>query len=246
MTVHLLNCGSMNPYFPPVKNGITCLLAETNLGLVLVDTGFGLNDIQHPRLAMRFYLTMMRSPRDVNETAYYHLKRLGYNPNDMRHIIMTHLHFDHAGGLADFPKAKIHLSQPELDHITRGRLGWEYDRSHFEHGPVWTPHQLTGESWFGFDAIRLEVFTPEIWLVPLTGHSPGHAGVAIATGSGWILHAGDAIPFNADFDNVPDRISRLMLGPHIPKIREFTKNHPEIMTVGSHMAPEFYQDHLKF
>jgi len=53
--------------------------------------------------------------------------------------------------------------------------------------------QPDGEGWFGFDAVRqLAGLPPEILLVPLPGHTWGHAGVAIDTGSGWLLHAGDA------------------------------------------------------
>lgn len=236
----------MRPYFPTVESGITCLLAETNNGLVLVDTGLGINDIQNPGLKMRFFLAAMRSPRDVSETAYNQIIQLGYNPGDVDHIFMTHLHIDHAGGLPDFPHASVHLLQSEFEQIIKDRPGWEYVRAHSEHDPKWLPHSQFRESWFGFDAVRMEKFIPEIWLVPLTGHSPGHTGVAVSTQSGWVLHAGDAVPFNADFENVPDRISRLMLGPHVPRIREFAKHHPEIMIVGSHMTPEFYQDHLKF
>ena len=44
MTIHFLNCGSMQPYFPPVVNGVTCFLIETNQDPVLVDTGFGTRD----------------------------------------------------------------------------------------------------------------------------------------------------------------------------------------------------------
>ena len=48
MSLYFLNCGSMHPYFPPVENGITCFLIETNQGPVLVDTGFGTRDYQNP------------------------------------------------------------------------------------------------------------------------------------------------------------------------------------------------------
>lgn len=50
-----------------------------------------------------------------------------------------------------------------------------------------------GERWFGLDAVRdLDGLPPEILLVPLAGHTWGHAGVAIREEGGWLLHAGDA------------------------------------------------------
>ena len=109
MSIYFLNCGSMRPYFPPVKNGVTCLLVETNHGPVLVDTGLGTQDYQNPGRRMNFFLKMMRSKRDINETALYQLGRLGYKREDVRHIIQTHLHLDHAGGLSDFPGAQVHV-----------------------------------------------------------------------------------------------------------------------------------------
>ena len=240
MPIHFLNCGTMRPYFPRVENGVTCLLVETNQGPVLVDTGLGVSDYLRPGRLMRFFTAAVRSPRDLNETALYQVKRLGYQPADVRHIIMTHLHIDHAGGLPDFPHATVHLYQPEYEHVASGHSGWEYVKDHWAHGPNWLPHQLKGEQWYGFDAIRLEGFDPEIWLVPLTGHTPGHSAAAVRAGNGWVLHGGDAVPFNVAVDEIPDWISTRLLGPHVPRLREFMKAQPEVQVVGAHMALEFY------
>ena len=230
----------MRPYFPRVENGITCLLVETNNGLVLVDTGFGMSDYLRPGQLMRFFTAAMRSPRDIHETAIKQVERLGYQLTDLRHIVMTHLHLDHAGGLPDFPHAKVHVYQPEYQHIHNKHLGWEYIPIHWAHNPHWVVHQLTGESWYGFKAVQLS-FTPEIWLIPLVGHTPGHCGVAIRNNTGWILHGGDAVPFNVSVDDVPDWISKLLIGPHVPRIREFIKKHPEVQVVGAHMGLNFYE-----
>ena len=243
MSIRILNCGTIRPYFPRVEGGITCLLVETNLGLVLVDTGFGIGDYLRPGFKMRFFTRALRSPRDVNETAHAQIQRLGYKVSEVRHIIMTHLHLDHAGGLPDFPQAKVHIYQPEYEHIAGGHSGWEYIKAHWAHNLNWIIHQLSGEHWYDFDGIKLEGFLPEIWLIPLTGHTPGHAGVAIREESGWVLHGGDAVPFNMDVDEVPDRISRLLIGPHVPRIREFMRNHTEVQVIGAHMNLRFYSSH---
>ena len=240
MTIHFLNCGSMRPYFPPVENGVTCFLVETNQGPVLVDTGFGRRDYRSPNRSMKFFLTMMRSARDVNETAFHQVQRLGYKPEDVRHIFQTHLHLDHAGGLADFPHAQIHVLKAEHEHILSHK-SWEYHPEHWEHGPQWVLHETKGEKWYDFDAIRLERFAPEIWLVPLTGHTPGHMGVAVKREQGWVLHGGDAVPFDMKVEEVNEWITKKMLGPHLPRIREFRKAHPEVQIVGSHMSPGFYE-----
>jgi glyoxylase-like metal-dependent hydrolase (beta-lactamase superfamily II) len=230
----------MRPYFPSVENGITCLLVETNQGPVLVDTGFGVGDYSSPGKRMQFFTRMMRSPQDVNETALFKIQQLGHQPSDVHHIVMTHMHLDHAGGLPDFPRAKIHLYQPEYEYILDGKTNVFFIEKHWAHGPDWIPHKLAGEKWYDFDAIRLEEFELELWLVPLVGHTPGHCGVAIRLGDGWIFHGGDAVPFNMSVDDAPDWLSKLLIGPHVPRIREFMKMHPEVQVVGSHMSLDFY------
>jgi glyoxylase-like metal-dependent hydrolase (beta-lactamase superfamily II) len=58
-----------------------------------------------------------------------------------------------------------------------------------------------GEAWFGFEAVRqLDGLPPEILMVPMPGHTWGHAGVAIDTGSGWVLNAGDAYFYRRELD----------------------------------------------
>lgn len=229
----------MRPYVPRLENGVTCLLVETNKGPVLVDTGLGTRDYRSPTRSMGFFLQLMRSPRDVSETACRQVQRFGYQPEDVRHIIQTHLHLDHAGGLPDFPQAQVHVLKAEYEHI-RAHRSWEYHASHWSHQPNWICHEATGEKWFGFDAISLVGFAPEVWLIPLTGHTPGHTAVAVRRESGWVLHAGDAVPFDVKVDDVPEWITKRILGPHMPRIREFMRLHPEVQVVGSHMSLGFY------
>lgn len=65
----------------------------------------------------------------------------------------------------------------------------------------WRTYAGGGEPWFGFDSVReLEGLPPEILMVPLPGHTWGHAGVAVQTTSGWILNAGDAYFYRNEMD----------------------------------------------
>ena len=145
MTIHFLNCGSMRPYFPRVVNGVTCFLVETNQGPVLVDTGFGTRDYIAPTRGTKIFLNLMGSQRDVNETALHQVQRLGYKPEDVQHIIQTHLHIDHAGGLSDFPHAQVHVLKAEYEHIM-SHPSWEYRPEHWAHKPNWILHEVNGEN----------------------------------------------------------------------------------------------------
>jgi glyoxylase-like metal-dependent hydrolase (beta-lactamase superfamily II) len=65
----------------------------------------------------------------------------------------------------------------------------------------WRTYSGGGERWFGFDAVRdLDGLPPEILIVPMPGHTWGHAGIAVDTGSGWVLNAGDAYFYRREMD----------------------------------------------
>lgn len=192
MKVHHLNCGTMA--FGFVDH---CLVVETpSSGLVLVDTGFGLDCIRNPRL-LGWTRHIVGPVLREEETAVRQIEALGYDATDVRHILLTHLDYDHTGGLADFPAATVHVHGPEY---RASRQPTAVDRIRYRteqlcaHGVNWAVNELDGgESWFGFDAVRdIDGLPPEILVVPLYGHSRGHVGIAVQTGDRWLLHAGDA------------------------------------------------------
>lgn len=190
-----------------------CLVIETEVGLVLVDSGLGTNVVANAgRWLGPGARLMFDPPRDFEKTAVGELERLGYTPSDVTHVVLTHLDADHSGGLADFPDALVHVYAIEhaaamSRHTLRERL--RYRPVQFAHGPRWSTYAEFGERWFGFDAVRqLEGLPPEILLVPLIGHTAGHAGVAVDTGSGWLLHAGDAYFFAGEMDPAGVRCTR--------------------------------------
>ncbi len=78
-----------------------------------------------------------------------------------------------------------------------------------------------------------------MWLVPLFGHTRGHCGVAVRTEQGWLFHAGDAAPLGMD-DYAPAWLLRLVLGPHVPRLREFGAAHPEIRMTTGHTWLDFF------
>lgn len=173
------------------------LLMETSSGLILVDTGLGTRDLEAPRQRLGMTFLLASGPRlDVAETALFQIERLGYTARDVRHIVLTHLDLDHAGGLSDFPHAEVHVMGVERQ-FAFGPLKWRhrtrYRMAQFAHRPRFVDYEGGGERWFGFDAVRaMTGVDAEVLLVPLPGHTLGHAGVAVRDGEQWLLHAGDA------------------------------------------------------
>ncbi len=210
MRIHHLNCISACALGGHLMDGRTpslfqraplcchCLLLETSAGLVLVDTGYGLRDVHDPKGRLSgFFLWLMDPDLREEMTAARQIRRLGLDPTDVRHIVLTHLDFDHAGGLDDFPGAKVHMLVQERDDALAQR-SW-LDRQRYRpqqwstrlDWQTYAPDQ--GERWFGFECVRdLQGLPPEILLVPLRGHTLGHAGVAVQSDRGWLLQAGDA------------------------------------------------------
>lgn len=215
MQIHHLSCGTMCPFggwlwdgdrplFRTARLVCHCLLIETEIGLVLIDTGFGARDIAQPRRLSRLFRTANRIRLRERDTALRQLQVLGFRPGDVRHIVLTHLDFDHAGGIEDFPQATVHVLGAELAAATspKGPLGRRRYRSAQWHvGVKWQSYVPEGERWYGFSCVReLVGMPPEILMVPLAGHTLGHCGVAVRGPEGWLLHAGDAYFFRSEMN----------------------------------------------
>jgi len=219
MRIHHLNCGCMCPVggklWDGVSRGLTghlvchCLLVETDgHGLVLVDTGLGARDVEDPyRRLSPLFVHVNRIRLEHRYTALEQVRSLGFSPRDVRHIVLTHLDFDHAGGLADFPEATVHVLRAEAEEaeVRQGFLHRRrYRPEQWDGVRDWRFYDPSGEKWFGFHSVRdLDGLPPEILMVPLPGHTMGHAGIAIDTPEGWLLNAGDAYFHRHEMDEEP-------------------------------------------
>lgn len=209
--IHHLNCGTMCPACQKLINGYGswkkparlvchCLLVETTLGLILVDCGFGSRDIHNPRGRLGdTFLRLARPTLDKTETALYQIQALGYDLKEVRHLMPTHLDLDHAGGLSDFPDAKVHVLEPEFLQIVQPEMRdlLRFRSVQFEHQPQWVVHSQHQDRaqklWFGFEAIvPIAELADDLLLIPLIGHTKGHMGVAVRQDKKWLLHCGDA------------------------------------------------------
>ncbi len=204
-----LNCGSFRPNFGlglgfPRRMVSHCLVVERPGGLVLVDSGFGTADIDG-RVGW-WRAAALRARLDPAEPAVRQLTSRGFDPADVSDIVLTHLDMDHAGGISDFPHARVHLSADEHaagmpPRLLRERFG--YVTSQWAHGPNWATHEpQAGEGWFGFDGVQ--PVAEDVLLIPLAGHTRGHCGVAVRRPKGgWFVHAGDAFFSDAELHTPP-------------------------------------------
>ena len=213
MRIHHLNCGSLCPRGGRLLGGAGgplsgtpmcchCLLIEGDDGLILVDTGLDVEDVNEPRRLGFLFNAMARPRLEVAETALRQVVDLGYRPSDVRHIAPTHLDLDHAGGISDFPGAAVHVFVAELQAASNPSSLTE--RSRYRAAQIsavkkWAPVKEEGEPWFGFSAVRAIPETrDEVLLIPLPGHTRGHCGVAVRRSDDWLLHCGDAYFHHAE------------------------------------------------
>lgn len=269
MKIHHLNCGTFCPYGGHLFDGVTkglgqgrlvchCLLIETKDQLVLVDTGLGTRDVRAPvpRLS-KFFLNLLRPHFRFQDTAIEQIRRLGFSARDVRHIVLTHLDFDHAGGIEDFPHAEVHLLRAEEDAAER-RSGFiarrRYRPTQFEGMENWNTYLADGERWFGFKSVRdMQGLPPEILMIPLIGHTWGHAGIAVQSDGRWLLHAGDAYFYREEMNiNTPRctpglrayqfmmEVNRKARLQNQRRLRELIQHHSdEVTVVSAHDPMEF-------
>lgn len=259
MKVYLLNCATM-------KSGpmvAACLLIETESGIVLVDTALGQWCHDKPVKAYgKPFVWITRPILDPKEYAVNQLRELGYEAGDVKHIIMTHLDLDHSGGLADFPKARVHLHEKEF-HAAFKTRSWRnklrYKPEHWEYKPEWVVHKVdTGDKWFGFDAGYILPEVPDLLMIRLKGHTEGHIGVAVKlSGKGnpkWLFHTGDAFMLPSEIDKKPKAPFYIKISPAhgwalydgfhetLAQIRVIHNKHSdEIILINSHSWELFVQ-----
>ncbi len=207
--VHHLNCATMCPFAGQLLGQKSwrghmvahCLLVETDRdGLVLIDTGFGTADIDGRTRLSRGTKLMLGAKFDHAETAIAQVEALGFAASDVKHIVVTHLDLDHAGGLPDFPDAKVHLHAKEhAAAMARATLleRNRYVKGQWAHGPKWEVYAEDGDTWRGLPAItKLRGVDADIALLPMHGHTRGHSAVIVKSPKNgedrWLVHAGDA------------------------------------------------------
>ncbi len=177
-----------------IEMSLHCPLAENGKEAVLIDTGLG------ERLSEREQ-TLYRVDRHGGLPA--RLAELRIDPEEVTHVVLTHLHFDHLGGAVvrnaagrlqpAFPRAKHFVQRAELEtalHPSDERTAGAYGHAH----ECLEPLQRAGliEPLDGETAI-----TPQLRVVVTGGHTPSHQCPVLADGAESFVHLGDVAPTRA-------------------------------------------------
>lgn len=164
-------------------------------GVIVVDTGETAR-VSEPGYFPRwqpFFRFAVRELVQPEQEIGPQLERLGISPADVRRVVLTHLHTDHAGGLHHFPDNEVLVSRAELDYASglRGRVrGYPNKR-----WPTWfrpTLIDLPTAPFGPFPASMALTKAGDVTLVPVPGHSPGQLAVVVEDGDHAVFLAADS------------------------------------------------------
>jgi glyoxylase-like metal-dependent hydrolase (beta-lactamase superfamily II) len=148
---------------------MTALLVRHPRGDLLIDTGLGRGVEAH--FAQLPFLFRAMSPYQRKPAAVDQLRAVGYDPRQLRAILLTHAHWDHVSGIPDFPGTPVWVTAEERSYIrdggvvtvvARGFTSAQYREYSFEPRP-----------YLGFPRSHDVHGDGSVVIVPAPGHTPG-------------------------------------------------------------------------
>ena len=224
------------------------LIHHPSAGTVLVDTGLHPSIATDPKanfgsLATRFGKPELEHGGDVPAQ----LRALGIQPAQIPVVVMTHLHYDHASGISEFPQSTFVVSDAEWEAATtdarpllRGYrpahydYAFEYRTIDFTRGGI-TSYATFGRTFdlFGDGSIRL-VYTP--------GHTAGHMSVIAHLAEHDFLIGGDAVYLARQLEGAPPPprpVDRHQYRRSLQELKLFRREYPKAIITPGH-DPDFY------
>lgn len=184
---------------------------EHEEGIIVVDTGETARTAEagyfpgwqpYYRLAVHF---QVKPEQEIGPQ----LRQTGINPKDVKKVILTHMHTDHAGGLHHFPESEIYVNMPEYKR-TRGFRG-QIDGYLPHRMPIWftpQPIEFDGAAFGSFGRSWNVTANGDVKVVPTQGHTPAHVSVIVTLEDIHYFLAGDTSYLEENLlQKIPDGVS---------------------------------------
>lgn len=152
---------------------------------ILVDTGYDEAE------ATQRDRPILMDPREA-------LKPLGIHPEAITDVIVTHLHYDHAGGLHMFPNATLHMQAAEMAFATGPCMCHDTLRAPFSADHICEAVKRLYSGKIRFYDGEAEI-AEGLSVHCIGGHSRGLQCVRVKTQSGWLVLASDAAHYYENF-----------------------------------------------
>jgi glyoxylase-like metal-dependent hydrolase (beta-lactamase superfamily II) len=175
-----------DPHDVPMPMDYFIWVIRNDERLVLIDTGFD------EAMAKKRGRRLVRTPRAA-------LDLLGVKADEVREVVITHLHNDHVGTFFDFPNARFHVQDSEMAYVTGRYMRHERLRRAYE------PDHVTGMVRLVFEDRVVfhdgdEAIAPGISVHHIGGHTAGLQSVRVHTERGWMVLASDASHYYEHFE----------------------------------------------
>jgi glyoxylase-like metal-dependent hydrolase (beta-lactamase superfamily II) len=217
------------------------LVEHPGAGPVLVDAGLHASVAGDPAVSLGARMkaiSKFRVTDDQNVPA--RLRARDVDPGDVRTIVMTHLHYDHTSGLADFPGRTIVVDRREWDAASGPRPFVEgYNHRHLALDADWrTIEDDAPFEPFATFARTLDLFGDgSVRLLSTPGHALGHQSVLLRTATHEVLLAGDAVYTHANLRAEADPLlaaDRHLLHRSRDELARFAELTPSALIVPGH------------
>jgi glyoxylase-like metal-dependent hydrolase (beta-lactamase superfamily II) len=181
-------------------------------GIIVVDTGDTSRTTSDPNYFPKwhpYYRTSVRMDIKPHEEIGPQLKEMGIRPKDVKKLILTHFHTDHAGGLHHFPDSEIYVSGKDYD-LAKGfvgrLLGYLPNRWPDWFRPIAIP--FNKENYDPFEQSYRITRSGDVFVIPTPGHTPNHISVIVKSDDILYFLAGDTT-YSDDLliKNIPDGVS---------------------------------------
>lgn len=199
------------------RSGLQNYLIDTGNEVILVDTGLPAGTPEEaPNETTPIY-----TGKDI-KSYMEALADLGYKPEQITKILVTHKHSDHTGELKSFPNAKIYVNEEECD------------ADEIKNIPNIYPVKFTDGAYYNFP--QSQKITDGVYYIKAKGHTKGNS-IIIAENDGlfYMMHGDVTYTDEALYENKISVVFDDLVAARetLDRVREFVKNHPTVY-MGTH------------